>query len=689
MAAASRSPELHPLAGIRIVEAGGGLALRLAGRLLADAGASVVRAPLGDDPLLAQPYGADWAAWLDEGKPVSGDSAADLAVAWLLLTSHPHGSPLGCDTALAQYPRLIAACVTPFGQDGPRAGWPGDDVVAAALSGLADATPGFPDMQATAAGPPVQSLAPLAEAGGAYIAALAAFGALLARLRGAPGPRHVEVSTVEAAAALMVFEWAQHAFGGPIRGRRPDLPELAPNCYVSTADGTAAIVAFTDPHWARLKQLMGSPAWAEDPDFATSTSRGLAWERLRPRLEAWAAAQPGHVLLEAAQAVELPTCCSLRLAETLTSEQVAATGAVVDGRIADPIVLGGRRRRRPAPPRRAALLPPPEPPPEPPPGAAAGPLAGVRVLDLGQVVAGPWAGTMLAALGADVTFVEPPGFPLSRRFGPFVGEPLHDAGAVFSQVSRGKRSVQIDVKSGAGRELLYGLVGTHDVLLENFSRDAAEALGLSYEALRAQRRDIIVASISGFGRQGPWGSYAAFHSGVLLLSGNADVTRDDDGRMRLAGAIYPDFLTGTVTAFAIEQALVLREQTGKGRHLEIAMLDVLLTSMGGLAPAALGGAQFAAHPARFVRDGGDDSGGGGFVVEHAGLRTPVLDIGEVMADKHLRARGFVLAQEHPVSGVRTVAAVPWRYDGVRPVLRHAPLLDSGRGDLPALLAPRP
>ena len=75
------------------------------------------------------------------------------------------------------------------------------------------------------------------------------------------------------------------------------------------------------------------------------------------------------------------------------------------------------------------------------------------------------------------------------------------------------------------------------------------------DRLRTLREDIILASISGFGRQGPWGSYAAFHSGVLLLSGCADATRDPAGRMRLAGAIYPDFLSGTLTAFAIQQAL--------------------------------------------------------------------------------------------------------------------------------------
>ena len=671
------SPGNHPLAGIRIVESGDGLALRLCGRLLADAGAEIVRVPLAADSLLAQPYGADWAAWLDEGKTESADGEADLASAWLLLTSHPHGSPLGCDSALARHPRLIAACVTPFGQDGPRAGQPGDDVAVAAMSGLADATPGFPDMQKTAGDPPVQSLAPLAEAGGAFIAAAAVFGALLTRLRGLPGPRHVEVSTVESAAGLMIFEWSQHAFGGPIRGRRPDLPELAPNCYVDTADGTAVIVAFTDPFWERLKGLMGNPAWAEDPDFATSISRGFAWDRLRPHVEAWAVTQPGRTLLETTQAAGLPSCCSLRLVETLTSEQARTTGAVSDGKLGDPVVMSGRRRTRlPAAEQPAAV-----PPPALVPGPAVAPLSGIRVLDLGQIVAGPWAGTMLAALGAEVTYIEPPGFPLTRRFGPFIGKPIHDAGAVFSQVSRGKRSIQADVKSADGRELLYGLVRTHDIVLENFSADAAEGLGLGYEALRAVREDVILASISGFGRKGPWGSYGAFHSGILLLSGNADVTRDESGRMRLAGAIYPDFLAGTVMAFAVEQALALREQTGAGRHVEIAMLDVLLASMGGLVPAALGGEAFAAHPARFV------PANGGYIAEHAGLRTPVLDIGQVMKDEHLNARGFVLTQEHPVSGATTVAAVPWRYDGTRPVLPHSPLLDGGRADLPELLAP--
>lgn len=682
---------MHPLAGMLVVEAGDGLALRLVGRLLADAGAEVVRARRAPgsspgDALLAQPYGADWIAYLDEGKAVRPAPEAEglLGEAWLLLSGLPHDAPLGCDAALARHPRLIAACVTPFGQDGPRAGQPGDDVVAAALSGLADATPGFPDMQASPDDPPVQSLAPLADAGAAAVAASAIFGALLARVRGLAGPRHVEVSTIEAAAALMQWEWAQHAYGAPIRGRRPGPPELSPNAYVDTADGTAALVAFTDPHWAVLKQLMGSPAWADDPDFATGYSRGAAWaEKLEQPVRAWARTMPGKELLVAAQAAELPTCCSLRLEETLRSEQAAVMGSVRpgDGLPADPIALGGRRRTRLAA-GSVPRVPPREPAPAAAPGTGPGPvapLAGIRVLDLGQVVAGPWCGMMLAALGAEVTFVEPPGWPLSRRFGPFAGEPKHDTSAMFNHVNRGKRSVVVDMKSEEGRDLLRRLVAQHDVVFENFSRDAAEALGLGYDTLRALRDDVVLASISGFGRRGPWGAYAAFHSGVLLLSGTADATRDPAGRMRLAGAIYPDFLSGSIASLAIQQALALREQTGRGSHIELAMLDVMLTAMGGLAAPALRGEQLGAHPVRFVPDS-EGPAGTRYVAEHAGLRTPVLDIGQVMADEHLRARGFVLTEEHPVAGPRTMAALPWRWDGRRPQLAPAPLLDSGRAE---------
>lgn len=651
------------LAGVSVVEAGGELALRLCGRLLADAGAQVARLPLaGPEPLAAMPYGDDWRRFLDAGKGEADEAALDTAA--LYLTSLPHGHALGCDTVLARQPGIVAACLTPFGQDGPDGGRPGDDVVLCARCGLTDATPGFPDHCDRADDPPVQSLAPLAEAGGALVAAVAALGALLPRLRGAPGPAHVEVASVEAAASMMVFEWGIAAYGGGVRGRRPIPADLAPNCYVRTRDGTAVLVAFTEPMWRQLRELMGNPEWAEDPAFASAKARSEAWSRLAPLIEAWAAERTGRAILQGAQARGIPCCCSFRLAETAGGEQVRATGAVADGLPASPVVLDGRRgpvvAAAAARPRTAAAS-----------GSATGarPLAGIRVLDLGQIVAGPYAGQLLAALGADVTLVEPPGYPVSRGFGPFVGEPAHDASAIFNQVNRGKRSVVLDLRADEGRHALWALVREHDVVLENYSRDAAAKLGVGYEALRELRPDVILASISGFGRSGPWGDYVALHSGVLLLSGSADVTRDAAGGMRLAGAIYPDLLSGATAAFGIEQALALRDRTGAGCHVEVAMLDVLLTCMGGLVPAALGGERFQAHPARFVR-----RADGGYAAVSGELEEPVLDIEQVQADTHLRARGFVLEDTHPVAGPRLVAAVPWRYDGERPSLAHAPLL---------------
>src|SRR5262249_40355285 len=155
------------------------------------------------------------------------------------------------------------------GQSGPYAGFAGDDVVVSALSGLADATPGFPDHCVHPDDPPVQSLAPLAESAGGIVAALAVAGAVLGACRGAAAVRHIEVSSLEVAASFMVWEWGMAAYGGGIRGRRPHTPDLSPNCYLPCRDGHVVLVAFTDQQWRALVEILGQPAWAEDPRYAT------------------------------------------------------------------------------------------------------------------------------------------------------------------------------------------------------------------------------------------------------------------------------------------------------------------------------------------------------------------------------------------------------------------------------------
>ena len=698
---------MRPLAGTRVLDASSSLAGQLCGAILARSGASVERRGLpGEISLRTQPDRDAWQAFLDLDKQVHDACGTDGYVrdalfreADVLLTSAPAErlAALGVDdeSLRREHPGLLAVSVTPFGLDGPYARLVGDDLVLAALSGLADATPGFPDRRERFADPPLQSRAPLAEVGSGIIAAVAVLGAIVGRRRGKSETRVVEVAGLEAVAAQMVFEWGICSFGGGVRGRRPVPADLEPNCYLPCRDGHVVLVAFADGHWRGLVEMMGSPAWAEAPEFADGATRARHAAELHTHLRAWAETRSGEEILREAQARGLPCCWGLELSETVRSEQVVGNEGMrrASGRTypADPVVVDGRRRGPvreviPASPRRSTGLED---------RGGVHPLEGLRVLDLSQIVAGPYCGMLLAALGADVVVVESPKRLLSRGFAPFVGEPWWDGSMMFNNVNRGKRSIALDLRTAEGRGVLESLVQSADVVLENFSRRAAHSLRLTYEDLRAVRDDVVLASISAFGRSGPWGEYVALHSGVILLSGLASVTRDEAGVPRLTGAIYPDLLAGGYMAVAVQEALLHREETGDGCHVEVGMLDVLLNAMGGLVPAAADGdaiepdaSRFlpTAEPGRFLAvpadadvDEGEVAGLSRRVAMHrlqaAGAPVAaVQDIGEVLVDPHLTARGFLVADDHPVSGPRIMAGVPWRMDGHRPALAHAPRL---------------
>ncbi len=715
---------MRPLEGVSVVEVADQGPARLCGKLLADAGAAVTRvrvpAPGAEGPLAAQHAERD--RFLDTGKVGidltldAGDDRATLdrmlGDAELYLTSwrHEQGEPLGldCHALLGRHPGLTVACVTPFGHTGPYAEFVADDVVLSAMSGLTDATPGFPDRVPHPEDPPAQSRAALAESGGGFLAATAVFGALMARLSGRPAPRHVEVVALEAVVAQMAFEWGITAYGGGVSGRRTTHHALEPNVYLPCADGRVVIVAFSENHWRQLVEMMGSPAWANGPEYANAVSRGENYASLHAHLLEWTTQQRGIDVLEQAQARGIPSCCALDLRSVISTEQIVEMGSIerrADGVFpADPIVVDGARR--PSASASARVGPPATTAASTALGEASGPLEGVRVLDLSQIVSGPYCGQLLAALGAEVILIESSTRLISRGFGPFTGEPAYDASAMFNQINQGKRSVQLNLATDSGRRLLFELAATADVVLENFSRRAAGSMGITHEALTNVRENIILASISGFGRRGPWGDYVALHSGVILLSGLASVTRDDHEDMRLAGAIYPDLLTGTYMALAIEQALATRRQTGRGSHVEVSMLDVMLTCMADLVPLAARDETIAPHPVRFLpadqpgtfvaappgTDPAEVAGSSrGEAVARLQARgvaaAPVLDMSEVMQDPHLTARGFIREDNHPVAGVKPIPALPWSYDGRRPQLSHAPCLgDSTDAVMRELLA---
>jgi len=701
-----------PLSGLRVVDLTVGIAGPLCAKLLADAGASVTRVEIeGRDGPVGRPA-ASWLTFLhldkktfavDPSSEVSLQKVDDLlADSDVYLNSYLHEElaefHLDCPSVSSRHPQLITACVTPFGQSGPYSRLRADDVVVSALSGLADATPGFPDRRDHQDDPPLQSLAPLAETSGGLAAAIGLLGAVHERLADRPEPRHVEVSTLEATVSMMVFEWGITAYGGGLRGRRPGHADVEPNCYLPCRDGDVIIPAFTEAHWNALVDMMGQPDWASDEMFGDVERRTKHWRELRAHLGRWAREHDGLEILHAAQARGLPCCPALELTDTLTSDHIRSTAALRTRNgvtlPADPIIVDGHRRT--SVPSRASddvgrLF-------DDAPAAMSNgsPLSGIRVLDLSQYVAGPFAGQMLASLGAEVVLVESGTHLVTRKIPPFVGEPTYDASMNFNYVNRGKKSVLINLRSPEGRQMLDRLVASSDVVLENFSRRAVERLGLTYDALSSIREDIIVASISGFGRTGPWGGYVALHSGVILMSGLASVTRDENHRPRLVGAIYPDLMTGAYLTLAVQQALINRQRTGDGCQIELSMLDVVLGSMGGLVSAAATGETFEAHPASFLRTKDTDR----FVAVSEGVANElreevqrlsreeamdllqsrglsagaVLDISEVMVNPHLTARNFVVQDNHPLAKGRPAPGVPWLYNGERPTVDHAPLL---------------
>jgi crotonobetainyl-CoA:carnitine CoA-transferase CaiB-like acyl-CoA transferase len=206
------------------------------------------------------------------------------------------------------------------------------------------------------------------------------------------------------------------------------------------------------------------------------------------------------------------------------------------------------------------------------------PLAGIRVIELARVLAGPWAGQMLADLGADVIKVEnPDGGDDTRHWGPpFVegadGENL--SAAYYHSANRGKRSVTADLKSEEGQSLVRRLVATADVLIENFKLGGLVKYGLDYESLRAINPRLVYCSITGFGQTGPYASLAGYDYIVQGMSGFMSITGEPDGQPMKAGVAIADIFTGIYAVSAIEAALIHALKTGEGQLIDMALLDV-------------------------------------------------------------------------------------------------------------------
>ncbi|MFL9827911.1 CaiB/BaiF CoA transferase family protein [Rhodoplanes sp. SY1] len=217
------------------------------------------------------------------------------------------------------------------------------------------------------------------------------------------------------------------------------------------------------------------------------------------------------------------------------------------------------------------------------------PLAGVRVLELARILAGPWAGQLLADLGAEVIKIErpevgddtrtwgPPFVPERRADGDATdGEASRGAAAYYHSTNRGKRSVEADFETPEGRDLVLALVREADVLIENFKLGGLKRHGLDYDSLKAINPRLIYCSITGFGQTGPYAARAGYDYLIQAMGGIMHLTGAPDGEPMKIGVAFADIFTGLYATVAIEAALIERARSGLGQHIDMALLDSMV-----------------------------------------------------------------------------------------------------------------
>ena len=358
----------------------------------------------------------------------------------------------------------------------------------------------------------------------------------------------------------------------------------------------------------------------------------------------------------------------------------------------------------------------------------AGPLVGIRVLDLTQVLFGPFSTMLLSDLGAEVIKVErPEGGDIARGNGPRVGE----VSTYFLSLNRGKQSITLNLSSEEGRAVFLELVATADVLVQNYTPGTMEKLGLDYETVRARNPRIIYVAGSGFGQYGPYSRKPAFDIVIQAMGGILSITGEEGGPPVRPGASYGDIAAGLFMCIATLAALEERHASGEGQMVDISMLDcqvavqenafvrylntgelprklgtrhpvitpfqVFPTSDGYVAVALRGGFkdQWPLYCAAIDRVDliDDERFGNGWLrtqnydvlepmlneamrqrttaewvteLEKAGIPCgPVNDIAEVAADPQIAAREMIIEVEHPVQGKLKVANTPFRFSRTR------------------------
>ena len=590
----------------------------LCGKLMADLGADVVRVeppPDGDPMRGLPPLSCDggkteslffWyfntnkrSAILDLGSP--GDRQRFLklvASADVLLECFPPGHlaslGLGEEVLFQANPGLILASVTSFGQTGPHRDFYASDIVAWAMGGVMSLT-GDPAREPLTAG-----------ANQAYqVASIWSTIAILAALirRGATGQgARLDISAQEAVVDMSeaAHSYYQYEQTNIIRNKS-DHPLACPFRNVKTKDSYAFVGAATQQMWSTLVEWMAETVSVEtvkDSSLDSLPERINQRDRVNEVVVEWARHLTSQEVFIGGAERGIPNAPIRRMSEVVSDDQLASRNYFIP--VPDPreerqgqshLYPGIPFRGRQGPRRREST-------PAPELGAHTAevfqdwaqprshrdftstqekrlPLEGLRVVDLCWMMAGPTMGRILADLGATVIKVE------AREIGdpwrmapPFVGgEPHVNRGATFHEINRNKMSLTLNLKQPRAKELLLDLARWADVCLENFTSGTLDRLGIGYDVLSEANPRLILASLCGYGQTGPRQHWPSFHPTSAALSGLIHLFAYPDSEPMGFGNAYMDYLVGFMGAIGLLEALLRRDNTGEGDHVDVSQLE--------------------------------------------------------------------------------------------------------------------
>ena len=583
-----------PLAGIQVLEVGGGAAGAYCGRLLADAGATVRCTAFSEAVRLAGIQRADtraeraYAAYLGAGKhtlPVPADVAALQALASqadLLLVGEATGPAWGMVvTALPCQPRIARIDLSWFGQHGPRSGWQGSDLIVQALTGM-------PQMTGTVEGPPLAAGYRQATTLAGVTAYIAACAALVGAQPGAAA-RQLAVSIFEANLVMAEMHMYFHQRDG-LAMRRCGINRFAPNSPVGIypcSSGWIGITVATPEQWRGLCKALALHAQAADEGLVT---RELRFARLdeveqvlctalaRRTADEWAAVGRAHrvpmvVVPDADGMLTHPIFRARQsLAELPTAAGVLRVPRTPFGMTATPI----RTRMAPA----EAATTPADLGTAPGAPANAPPLQGITLVDFAMGWAGPLASRLMADLGAEVLKIEAGRYPdwwRGMNWTPeFIDGQQYELATIFCGLNRGKQGVSIDLTKPAGRALALTLVARADAVVENQAAGVMQKFGLDFDALRAARPDVVMASMSAFGTGNAWSDTRAYGSTLEQGSGLPSLTGWPQHAPTMTHLAHGDPVGGLFGCAALLTALVHRRRSGQGQYLNLSMVEAML-----------------------------------------------------------------------------------------------------------------